>query len=371
MGIRYKTSHILYLALLLSTLQVYAQEKDTSETLEPQAETVATSEIAKPAADKPVNLSPPKISELTCPEIKGVSPLLSLSVKAKIKDDYQTLRMGCIDLAESDTLLSESNQTGLEQAAEYILSSKHFIRAYIDLENAQTKDQRLLKRFRTKAFAVRNFLTQKGVYLHLKANREGVFPSRFVKDEPKKVKKVVKVAKKLPPKPKVKTPPPTMDHTFVIDRKETFANKDDLENYGNHQSLGGFQFIPMQSVYFPQDEFKLSSRAQSTLLAMVEYILNHPETNKLIIQSHTDSLGSSNYNLKLADRRALAVRDFMLEHGVPEEIIEVVSLGEFRPVDENWPAKRTHVGFPTTRADHQQFAVFSPRECWPAVIHIG
>ena len=334
MGIRHKVSGILCLMVTLSMTQVAAQEKNNS--VEAEKETPTSEQMPPTTAEKPIVLEVPKISHLTCPAISGISPLLSLSVKAKIKDDYQTLTLGCLDLAESDELLSETNRTGLEQAAEYILASKHFIRVYIDLQDTETKDQVLLKRFRTKAFAVRDFLTQKGVYLHLKANREGVFPSRFTKKEPKKVKKVVKVAKKLPPKPKKEPPPPTMNHTFTIERKDTFISNGDLAIYGDKQELGGFQFIPMQSVYFPHDEYKLSVRAQSTLLAMVDYILNHPETDKLIIQSHTDEIGTNSYNLKLSDRRALAVRDFIIEHGVPEEIIEVVSLGEFSPVDENW-----------------------------------
>ena len=328
MGMHHKICFVFCVLLLLGAGPILGEEKAT----------ISTTDIPKaPSAKKEkTTITPPNIANLVCPEVKGISPFLEVTAKAKIGKKYQEVRIGCLDLAESDTLLSEGNQAGLDEASTYIKDSDAFIRVYIDLEDAQVKDQQLLKRFRTKAFAVRKVLTDKGVFTHLKANREGVFPSRFAKKQEAVVKKPVKVVKKAPPKPKPKPRDPLRDYTFHIERNQTFIAKGDLAIYGDSKGNNGFQFIPMQSVYFPHDQYKLTKRAQETLQSMIEYVLANPTTTKLIIQSHTDEVGSNQYNFRLSDRRALKVRDYLIENGLPEEIVEIISLGELQPVDENW-----------------------------------
>lgn len=338
MGIQNKSFYIIQLTLVLwCTNFAFAQSPEAEPQQAADEKTAKVEESVKQAAI-PDKLIAPEMANLPCPETQGISPYLSLSAKAKLDKKYQTLKIGCIDLAESDALLTGDNEAGLDQLASYILDSKYFIRMYIDLEDAQTKDQALLKRFRTKAFAVRNILNQKGVYDHLKANREGVFPSKFTKKEPEKkpVKKMIKIAKKPPKKTKTKPRDPLKDYTFQIERKDIVIPSESVGIYGDHSGERNFQFIPAQSIYFPHDKYELTTRAQATLLAMVDYILNTPQTNKLIIQSHTDEVGTQIYNFRLADRRALVVRDFIIENGVPEDLIEIISRGETTPVDENW-----------------------------------
>ena len=49
---------------------------------------------------------------------------------------------------------------------------------------------------------------------------------------------------------------------------------------------------------------------------------------KVILEGHTDSTGDRSYNLKLSERRALAVKAFAILEGVQPEQIEVISYGE-------------------------------------------
>ena len=57
---------------------------------------------------------------------------------------------------------------------------------------------------------------------------------------------------------------------------------------------------------------------------------------RVVIIGHTDSKGSDEYNMKLGMRRAVAVRDKLLEFGMdPSRIIGVESKGESEPIDTN------------------------------------
>lgn len=56
---------------------------------------------------------------------------------------------------------------------------------------------------------------------------------------------------------------------------------------------------------------------------------------KIILEGHTDSSGAANYNKKLSEKRAQAVKDVLVEMGVADSRISVVGYGEERPVASN------------------------------------
>jgi OOP family OmpA-OmpF porin len=55
----------------------------------------------------------------------------------------------------------------------------------------------------------------------------------------------------------------------------------------------------------------------------------------VVIEGHTDSVGSHGYNMKLSQRRADAVRDYMVQQGISASRIETAAYGETRPVASN------------------------------------
>ena len=63
------------------------------------------------------------------------------------------------------------------------------------------------------------------------------------------------------------------------------------------------------------------------------------------LEGHTDERGTREYNLALGERRANAVRDYMVANGVPSYRIETISYGEENPVaygsgESNWQQNR-------------------------------
>ena len=52
----------------------------------------------------------------------------------------------------------------------------------------------------------------------------------------------------------------------------------------------------------------------------------------VLVTGHTDRLGSDGYNQKLSERRADAVRNYLVSKGVPKDKIETIGMGEKQPV---------------------------------------
>ncbi|WP_341939589.1 peptidoglycan-associated lipoprotein Pal [Marinimicrobium sp. C2-29] len=96
-------------------------------------------------------------------------------------------------------------------------------------------------------------------------------------------------------------------------------------------------------VYFDFDQATLKPEARALLLAHAERLKDSPTDVRL--EGHTDERGSREYNMALGERRAKAVRDFLVLQGVRRDDLEVVSYGEERPLamgsnDSAWAKNR-------------------------------
>ncbi len=61
---------------------------------------------------------------------------------------------------------------------------------------------------------------------------------------------------------------------------------------------------------------------------------SHPEVELLIVTGHADRIGTDEYNMRLSERRANAVRNYLIQQGVAAGIIKVVAKGESEPDPE-------------------------------------
>lgn len=83
---------------------------------------------------------------------------------------------------------------------------------------------------------------------------------------------------------------------------------------------------------FDFDQSKLVPQGQATLAKLVR---NIDKNDRLIITGHTDDVGTEAYNLELSDRRANAVRDFLIAKGIAPDQIETLAKGESEPIADN------------------------------------
>lgn len=80
-------------------------------------------------------------------------------------------------------------------------------------------------------------------------------------------------------------------------------------------------------VYFDYDKSEIRDDASSILLDAVKVLKKNPETSILVTGS-CDIRGSEKYNEKLGKNRGLAVKQFMLDKGIPEDRIRIISRGK-------------------------------------------
>lgn len=91
--------------------------------------------------------------------------------------------------------------------------------------------------------------------------------------------------------------------------------------------------VPEQRVYFPFASDSILQEASAAIAQNIEW-LNKSNGTYIILEGHCDEVGQSEFNMQLGDRRARAVKAFMIEQGVsPERIITVVSYGSQRPLN--------------------------------------
>lgn len=86
-------------------------------------------------------------------------------------------------------------------------------------------------------------------------------------------------------------------------------------------------------VFFAFDDYTLSADAQETLNRVHEFLVNVPNV-VVQVEGHADNRGSIEYNLALGERRAQAVKNYLIQLGVDSSRLPTISYGEERPVAE-------------------------------------
>lgn len=83
-------------------------------------------------------------------------------------------------------------------------------------------------------------------------------------------------------------------------------------------------------ILFGFDQAVLSEEAKTNLKKLVTVLNDYPDTN-IEIQGHTDSDGTSNYNMKLSQKRANSVSDLLINNGIKTSRITIKGFGEGAP----------------------------------------
>jgi outer membrane protein OmpA-like peptidoglycan-associated protein len=111
-------------------------------------------------------------------------------------------------------------------------------------------------------------------------------------------------------------------------------------------TLGGQKLINTNNIYFDLDKADIRNDAAIELNKVVSYLINHP-TIKIEVKSHTDSRAPDNYNLKLSDRRAKSVINYIISKGIDASRVTGKGYGETQLLNE------CSNGVKCTEAQHQ------------------
>jgi peptidoglycan-associated lipoprotein len=89
---------------------------------------------------------------------------------------------------------------------------------------------------------------------------------------------------------------------------------------------------PLAPVFFGLDSDSVDVEGQKVLDANAVVLRKYP-TWAITIEGHSDERGSAEYNLALGERRALAVKGYLLSLGIAADRIRTVSYGKEFPFD--------------------------------------
>jgi outer membrane protein OmpA-like peptidoglycan-associated protein len=92
--------------------------------------------------------------------------------------------------------------------------------------------------------------------------------------------------------------------------------------------------VNMSDVLFDTGQYTLKPGAREKLAKVSGIILAHPGL-RIEVEGHTDSVGGDDYNMKLSENRANAVRSYLVDQGVNRDGVTAKGFGKTMPVADN------------------------------------
>jgi len=87
---------------------------------------------------------------------------------------------------------------------------------------------------------------------------------------------------------------------------------------------------PLKDIFFDFDKSSIRDDQKAALTEDVTWLKGNAGA-KLTVEGHCDERGTAEYNLGLGERRAKAVKDYLVAAGVPADRVATISYGKERP----------------------------------------
>lgn len=111
------------------------------------------------------------------------------------------------------------------------------------------------------------------------------------------------------------------------------AMEQELANLKAQKTERGY-VVTLGDILFTTNKAELMPGAQGTLDQVAAFLKAHPEI-KVVVQGHTDNVGSSEYNMTLSKARAESVKSALMARGIAPERITTEGRGEIAPIASN------------------------------------
>jgi peptidoglycan-associated lipoprotein len=115
---------------------------------------------------------------------------------------------------------------------------------------------------------------------------------------------------------------------FVAACSETASRPDDVRVTPG--SIADFRQNVGDRVFFDTDQSTIRDDGRATLGRQAEWLKRYTNYG-ITIEGHCDERGTREYNLALGERRATAVRQYLIAQGIPAARIKTISYGKERP----------------------------------------
>jgi OmpA-OmpF porin, OOP family len=99
---------------------------------------------------------------------------------------------------------------------------------------------------------------------------------------------------------------------------------------------GNSQVLIKGKIVFDTDKSTIKQpRSEEVLKKLKQFLDEHTEVSMMRVEGHTDAVASDEYNQELSARRALAVCDWLVDHGIDHTRLLAVGFGETKPIAPN------------------------------------
>ncbi len=92
--------------------------------------------------------------------------------------------------------------------------------------------------------------------------------------------------------------------------------------------------LTLGDVLFSTGKTELLPGAMTTIDKLASFLAEYPDKT-VLVEGHTDNVGSDAYNQDLSERRAISVKNALMQAGVDGSRIDTIGLGETHPITDN------------------------------------
>jgi len=126
-------------------------------------------------------------------------------------------------------------------------------------------------------------------------------------------------------------PSENIDPTSILGAESGIAQAARPEGI-NPETDVDYSILATETVYFNYDSFGIRSSERAKLEKIAKWLTDN-SGKRLMVSGHTDTRGTLEYNRGLGERRALAIREYLVGPGIAQDRIFTISYGEERPAD--------------------------------------
>ncbi len=117
----------------------------------------------------------------------------------------------------------------------------------------------------------------------------------------------------------------------VIEEEQQFEVIEDEQQASEINEIKEEKIVEVQDrVFFGYDSSNISNEAKEILNIQADWLMNNPKI-QITIEGHCDERGTREYNIALGEKRAVSVKNYLIEKGIENSRIKTISFGKEKP----------------------------------------
>jgi outer membrane protein OmpA-like peptidoglycan-associated protein len=112
------------------------------------------------------------------------------------------------------------------------------------------------------------------------------------------------------------------------------AYDDGIRSKSIKDEMSSKGFADLYGIYFDFGSAETKEQSKPVIAEIVSYLNENPDV-KIVVEGHTDNVGSESSNQKLSENRAMNVVNKLIENGIKEERLSIKGYGSKQPVSDN------------------------------------